>query len=291
MDRVSDAAVFCTVVNQGSFTAAADALQCSKGAVSKFVSRLEARLGVRLLNRTTRRLSLTEAGEDFYRRASRALAELGAAEQEVAEHADRPSGTLRISAPTFYGAEILSCRLADFHRRFPQLSIDLVLDNRLVDLVEERFDAAIRIAAPVDSTLVMRRLMDVPMVTCASPAYLKQRGRPAHPGELGDHECLIYTLDSRPDQWSYVRLNGAPYTVQVRGKLRVNDDHVLRRAAMDGIGIARMPRPFLQDALDGGELVALWPDDHETNLTLAIVYPSRHELPAKMRAFIAFMVT
>lgn len=240
-------------------------------------------------HRTTRRLSLTEAGEGFYRRASRALAELDDAEREVAQHAEQPRGQLRISAPTYYGAEMLSRRLVEFQRRFPELGIDLVLDNRLVDLVEERFDAAIRLAAPVDSSLVMRRLMDVPMATCASPAYLQQHGRPAEPGELGDHECLIYTLDPRPDQWGYVREDGTPYTVQVRGKLRVNDDHVLRRAALDGVGIVRMPRPFLQDALDGGELIQLWPDDRGISLTLAVVYPSRHELPAKTRAFVDFM--
>lgn len=290
MNQFADTAVFCVVVREGSFTAAAATLGLSKGAVSKFVRRLEAQLGVRLLNRTTRRLSLTEAGEAFYGRAARALAELSEAEQEVSEHADRPRGQLRVSAPTFYGAEILSGRLADFHRRYPEIGVELVLDNRMVNLVEERFDVAVRISAPRDSSLVMRKLHDIPTVACASPDYLKRHGHPRNPEELARHECLIYTIDPRPHEWTFVRLDGSQYAVAVHGRFHFNDDHVIRQAALDGLGILRMPKLFVQDALTRGALQQLWPDQAAPDLTLALVYPSRHTLPAKVRAFVDFMV-
>lgn len=290
MKPLTDTAVFCEVVRQGSFTAAAAALHLSKGAVSKFVSRLEAQLGVRLLNRTTRRLTLTQAGEIFHARASRALAELQEAEREVSEHADRPRGHLRISAPTFYGAEVLAAHLAQFHARFPDISLELTLDNRMVDLVQERFDVAIRIAAPRDSSLVMRKLSDVPIVTCASPAYLRRCGRPMRPDQLPRHQCLIYTLDSRPQEWTFVRPDGRHYSVAVDGPFRFNDDHVIRRAALDGLGILRMPKLFVEDALQRGDLQQLWPDSAAPRLALAAVYPSRRDLPTKVRTFVDFMV-
>lgn len=289
MDSISDTAVFCRVVELGSFTAAAEALNLSKGAVSKYVSRLEARLGVRLLNRTTRRQTLTEAGERFYGRVSQALAELSDAESEVAEQAERPRGHLRVSAPTFFGAEILSPRLGDFRRRYPDVSLELVLSNRLVDLVEERFDVAIRMSAPADSSLVMRKLADIPLVICAAPSYIERYGRPRVPEELREHECLIYTQAPRPWEWTLVSRDGQRATMAVRGGLRINDDHTLRQAALDGCGIVRMPKLFLADAIDRGDLVQLWPDAYCPGVTLALVYPSRRALPTKVRAFVDYI--
>lgn len=289
MESISDSRVFCRVVEQGSFTAAAEALGLSKGAVSKYVGRLEARLGVRLLNRTTRRLSLTEAGEAFYHRAARAIAELAEAEQEATDRAGRPSGHLRVSAPSFYGAEILSRQLGDFHRRYPDITMELVLENRFVDLVRERFDVAIRIAAPRDSSLVMRKLADIPVVTCAAPAYLEKHGRPETPADLREHACLVYTLAPRPHEWQFRGANGRPYSVPVNGHFHLNDDHVQRQAGLDGLGILRMPKLFVQAALDNGELVQLWPDDSGPMLSLAAVYPSRHELPVKVRSLVEFV--
>lgn len=289
MEPVSDSAVFCAVVEKGSFTAAAAALELSKGAVSKYVSRLESRLGVRLLNRTTRRLSLTEAGEAFYQRATRAIAELAEAEREAADHAGRPRGHLRVSAPTFYGSEMLARQLGEFHRRYPDISMELVLENRFVDLVRERFDVALRISAPRDSSLVMRRLAEIPIVTCAAPAYLERQGRPEAPADLRRHACLIYTLAPRPQEWIFVGAEGRRYSVTVDGPFRFNDDHVQRAAALDGLGILRMPKLFVQQALDSGELIQLWPDGAGPALTLAAVYPSRQAQPAKLRAFVEFM--
>lgn len=289
MEPLSDIAVFVRVVEKGGFTAAAGALELSKGAVSKYVSRLEARLGARLLNRTTRRLTLTEVGEIFYKRATLALTELAEAELEVVEHTGRPWGHLKISAPTFYGAEILSRHLADFRRRYPDISLELVLDNRIVDLVEERFDAAIRMSAPRDSSLVMRKLADIPLAVCASPLYLERNGRPNAPEDLVEHECLIYMLAPPAHEWAFINEKSERFAVSVRGSLRTNDDHALRQAALDGLGILRMPRLFVQGAISRGELVQLWPDAACPSVTLAIVYPSRRELPGKVRAFVDFV--
>jgi DNA-binding transcriptional LysR family regulator len=285
----SDTAVFVRVVQEGGFTAAARSLELSKGAVSKLVSRLEARLGARLLNRTTRRLTLTEVGDAFYRRAVVALAELEDAERDVAEHTGSPRGHLRVSAPSFYGAEILSRHLAEFRRRYPDISLELALENRFVDLVEERFDVAIRMSAPRDSSLVMRHLADIPLLVCASPDYLARRGKPEAPEDLRDHECLVYLLVPRPREWIFVSADGGRYAVHVEGRLSTNDDHALRRAALDGLGILRMPELFLREAIARGELVRLWPHAATPTVTLAAVYPSRRELPRKTRAFVDFV--
>lgn len=282
--------VYCRVVETGSFTAAGESLLLSKGAVSKAVSRLEAALGSRLLHRTTRRQTLTEAGAAFHARAAQAIDELEEAAREVSEHADRPRGHLRISAPAFFGAEILSQHVGDFRKRFPDITLELAHSNRFVDLVAERFDAAIRISAPMDSTLVMRKLAEVPMVFCASPAYLKRRGRPAAPEDLRGHDCIIYTGSAKPHEWTALDADGQPVSVAVDGGLHTNDDHTLRQAAIDGCGIVRMPRLFLRDAIAGGELEQIWPDSAAPAVTLAVVYPSRRELPAKVRTFVDFLV-
>jgi len=287
---IDDMVVFCRVVEAGSFTAAGDALSLSKGAVSKAVSRLESALGVRLLHRTTRRQTLTEAGAAFHARAGQAIEALEEAARDVSEHADRPRGHLRISAPTFFGAEILSRHVGEFRRRFPEIMLEVVHSNRFVDLVRERFDAAIRISAPVDSTLVMRTLAEVPMVFCAAPAYLRRNGRPDSPAQLSDHECIIYTGSAKPREWTALDVGGQALTVAVNGGLHTNDDHTLRRAAIDGCGIVRMPRLFLRDAIASGELEQIWPDSAAPPVTLAVVYPSRRELPGKVRAFVDFLV-
>jgi len=285
-----DIVVFCAVVDAGSFTGAAERLALSKGAVSKAVKRLEASLGARLLHRTTRRQNLTEAGAAFYNRAAAAIEVLAEAAREVGEHAERPRGHLRVSAPTFFGAEILSRHLGEFRRRYPQITLEIVHANRFVDLVEERFDAAVRISAPVDSSLVMRRLAEIPMVFCAAPAYLERHGRPGIPEELRGHDCLIYTGSARPHEWPVLSRSGQRIAVAVDGGLHTNDDHTLRQAAIDGCGIVRMPKLFLQDAIGRGELVQLWPDAAAPAVTLAVVYPSRRELPRKVRAFVDYMV-
>lgn len=289
MQSISDTTVFVRVVEEGSFTAAAEALGLSKGAVSKYVGRLEQRLGARLLNRTTRRLTLTEIGEGYYERSSRALAAIRDAEQEVADQAARPRGHLRVTAPSFYGAEILARHLGAFRERYPEISIELALGNRLADLVRERLDVAIRMSAPRDSSLIMRKVADVPMAVCASPEYIERHGRPAVPEDLREHACLIYTLTSRMHEWIFHDEDRRPIAVPVRGNFHSNDDHAIRQAGLQGAGILRMPKLFVADAIDRGRLLQLWPDDACPRIPLTIVYPSRRELPAKARVFIEFV--
>lgn len=290
MDQLSDTAAFCRVVETGSFTAAAAVLSLSKGAVSKHVARLETRLGVRLLHRTTRRQSLTEAGEAFYRRAVSALEEIAEAERAAAEHAARAHGHLRISVPSFFGAEILSRHIGAFRRRHPDVTLEIGHTNRLVDLLEERVDLAVRMSAPKDSALIMRKLVSIPIAVCAAPSYLAQHGRPQTIEALSEHTCLLYSLMQRPHEWPMLTAEGRYAPVAVGGGLASDSDHTLRQAALDGCGIVRMPKLFLAEALERGDLVQLFDDEATPGVTLAAVYPSRRALPAKTRAFIDFLV-
>jgi DNA-binding transcriptional LysR family regulator len=212
-----------------------------------------------------------------------------ALEHEVSDQSGTPRGHLRVSAPTFFGAEILSRHLAEFHRRYPEISLELSLENRFVDMVAERFDVAVRMAAPRDSSLVMRKLSDIPLLACASPGYLERHGRPAVPEDLAHHACLLYTLTRRTHEGRFRREDGALYSVTVDGRIHTNDDHAQRQAAIDGLGILYMPALFLEEAIECGDLVPLWPAAMMPTVTLALVYPSRHALPARVRAFVDFV--
>ena len=289
MDRLSDIAVFVRTVEQGSFTAAAESLGLSKAAVSKYVGRLEDRLGVRLMNRTTRKLTLTEAGELLFRGASPALADLAAAEDGVQELAGKPRGRLRVTLPELFGTGFLASRLGAFRRAYPDIELDLNLANRIVDLVAERYDMAIRMTTLTDSSLVARRLADVPVVTAASPAYLRLHGTPDSPSDLARHDCLAYNLDRTPSEWHYRKPRGGHESVRVRGPLRSDNDGMLKRAAIDGHGILHMPKIFLHDELKSGELVELLPDYTGSSVTLAAVFPSRTNLAPKVRACVEFL--
>lgn len=293
---LSDVAVFLRVVEAGSFTAAAAALEVSKAAVSKYVSRLEAALGTRLLQRTTRRLTLTEAGAAYYARAAGALGELEAANDAVAALAGEPRGHLRVSAPGYLGALHLAPLLGAFLKRHPAITLDLDLSNRIVDLVQERFDVAVRISAHADSSLVARAIAPCPMVVCAAPEYLRRHGTPRHPGELADHECLIYGLVRTPHEW---RLRprgrggagaGRWLTVPVKGALRCNDDTALKQWLLEGLGIRQFPRFFVERELKQGKVVELLPGWESPPLTISAVFATRQHLAPKVRAFVDFLV-
>lgn len=291
MNNISDIAVFVVVVERGGFTAAADHLELSKGAVSKAVTRLEQSLGVRLLHRTTRRHTLTEAGEVLFRRASGALEELDAVTTEVAGFGGRPRGRLRVTAPVHYGETSLAPLLADFHAAYPDVRIELDLSNQRVDLVRDRFDVALRITEPRDSTLIARPLRPVRIVTCASPAYLEQHGAPQIPADLTGHACLGYTLDRTPSVWHYRRRGGRWQSVTVDGPFRCNNDGMLLRAALDGIGILHMPDLFVERHLADGSLVPLLEAFETPELRLAAVFPTRANLAGKVRAFVDFVAS
>lgn len=289
MSNLNEIATFVRVVDSGSFTAAADALEVSKAAVSKAVTRLEARLGSRLLQRTTRRLTLTEAGEALYHGARRALSDLDAAEADVQALTGRPRGRLRVTVPVLVATEFLAPRLPEFERLYPEIVLDLDLDNRFIDLVSERFDLAIRLTTLSDSTLVARRLAEVRVVTCATPDYLDRHGTPETPAALRDHRCLAYSLDRTPSDWHYRRDDGTTETVRVAGPMRSNSDPMLKRMALANLGFVRMPELFLRDELADGRLIEVLAPYAMPPITLAAVFPTRAHLPPKTRVFVDFV--
>lgn len=290
MDNVADIAVFVRVVETGSFTRAADALEVSKAAVSKSVSRLEARLGARLLHRTTRRLTLTEAGETLFRRSAAALLELNDAETEVGQLSGAPRGLLRISAPTYLGAVTLAPMLRDFRARFPEITLDLDLDDRLVDLVQDRFDVAVRISSMDDSNLVVRRLAPCPLVVVGAPSYLRKHGTPKTLADLSAHDCLTYSIARVPNEWKLRAPRGRWVAVPINGPIRCNNDFVLKHAALDGLGLALFPEFFVERDLVDGRLVRLLKDFEAPVFHIQAVYASRRHLPPKVRAFVDFLV-
>lgn len=288
MDNLTDIAVFVRVVDRGSFTAAAEDLAISKAAISKYVSRLEARLGARLLNRTTRRLTLTEAGTVLFDKTRHALGELADAEAEVAQLTGEPRGTLRITAPMSFGQLHLAPLLPEFLKKYPAVSLDVQLDDRFVDLVKERMDLAVRITQLTDSSLVARRLAPCRQVVCASPAYLKQHGIPQTPADLARHNCFTYSLLRGSQDWRFVGVGGRPVAVSVRGNLRSNNTMALKTAALAGAGILHCPTFYAGPELAAGKLVPVLLNYRIPEIAIYAVYPERRQLAPKVRAFIEF---
>ncbi|MBT5192379.1 MAG: LysR family transcriptional regulator [Rhodospirillaceae bacterium] len=289
MDNLSEMAVFAKVVQQQGFTAAADALGISKSAVSKQIGRLEDRLGARLLNRTTRKLSLTEVGEVFYERCARIVEEAQAAADEVGSLATTPRGRLRVNAPMTFGTLHLGPVIGEFLEAHPEIQVDLVLDDRFIDLVAEGFDAAIRIAALTDGSVIVRRLAPMRAVLCAAPEYLRRHGKPETPEELHDHNCFGYLyLDSGTD-WNLEGANGS-VSIPLQGNLRANNGEVLRDVALAGTGIMVLPTFIVGKQLRAGTLVEILPGCLPQTHDIFAVYPHRRHLTRKVRAFVDFLV-
>ena len=290
MDRFSEIRAFVTVAEQGSFAAAADRLDLSRAMVTKLVSALETRLGVRLMHRTTRRLSLTEAGETYLAQAGSLLAELEDLDALLSQGASKASGRLRVTAPVSFGMRFLGSAIAGFQRQHPQVEVELSLNDRKVDLVEEGFDLAIRVSNLADSSLIARPLAKVRDRLCAAPDYLLRRGVPQHPDELAGHDCLLYTLTSQPTQWEYQAPDGSSGRVKVKGGLRANNGDILTNAAIQGMGIIRQPEFLLQQALADGRLQVILPDYQWLCLDVSAVYPVRRHVPGKVRVFVDHLV-
>ncbi len=290
MQNLTDIAVFVKVVELSSFTAAAEALEMSQPVVSKAVTRLEEKLGARLLNRTTRRLSLTEAGSELYARSVRALAEIENAELEVARFQTEPRGTLRVSAPMSVSILHLGPVVPSFLERFPGVTLELSLDDRQVDLVEEGFDLAIRIGRLQDSNLIARKIAPCRQVLCASPGYIAKRGAPERPEDLLEHSCIIYSLLSAPREWRFTGPDGEVHTVPINGSLQSNNGLVNRAAAISGAGITLLPTFYLGDQLRSGELKPVLCKFKPLELAVYAVYPERRNLMPKVRAFVDFLV-
>jgi DNA-binding transcriptional LysR family regulator len=290
MDQLAGMAVFARVVEENGFTAAARSLSVSKAAVSKQVARLEDRLGVRLLNRSTRRMGLTEAGQDYYERARRILAEIEDAEQAASSRVVHPRGLLRVNAPVSFGQTYLTPILPGFMKRWPELRIELTLIDRFVDLIDEGFDLALRVAALDNSPLVARRLCEARHVVCAAPSYLEARGKPQRPADLARHDCLLYSYLSTGDAWRFIGPDGREFGVSVDGPLRANNGDALRHAAVAGLGIVYSPDFLMADMLQQGALVPILQDWRTPELAIQAVYPPGRPLGAKVRVFIDFLV-
>lgn len=289
MQSLTDIAIFVKVVELSSFTAAAEALETSQPVVSKAVSRLEEQLGARLLNRTTRRLSLTEAGSELYRRSVRALEEIENATLEVARFQTEPRGTLRVSAPMSFTILQLGAKLHAFLDRYPGVTMELTLDDRRVDLVEDAVDVAIRIGNLHDSSLVARKIVPCRQVLCASPAYLKKHGMPERPEDLLEHNVVLYSFLSHAREWRLIDEQGETHVVPLKGSLQTNNGLVNRAAALSGVGIIMLPTFYISEQLRSGELVPILCKFRPTDIAVHAVYPERRNLTPKVRAFIDFL--
>jgi DNA-binding transcriptional LysR family regulator len=289
MDNLSGMAVFAQVVEARSFTGAARRLGMSKAAVSKQVSRLEERLGARLLNRTTRRLSLTEVGAAFYERCARIVAEAEEAELAVTQLNETPRGTLRVDVPVDFGIQYLAPLLPPFMLANPELKVDMSFNDRFVDLVDEGHDLAVRIGQLPDSSLIARKLAESGSVICAAPDYWNSHGRPSHPSDLVNHNCFAYSYLATGNEW---RLKGPEGDVAVRvsGSLAANNGNLLRQAAVAGLGVVATPIFMACDDLRGGRLEPVLRDYDPPKRGIHAVYPHNRHLSAKVRAFVDYLV-
>ncbi|NNK79647.1 MAG: LysR family transcriptional regulator [Litoreibacter sp.] len=290
MDRLTEMEAFATVVDQGGFTDAARKMGISKSAVSKHVSSLETRLGARLLNRTTRRVSPTEIGLAYYDRARRVLNDAGEADALVSSMQSAPSGLLRISVATDFGVNHMSPILGDFLVDYPDITVNMVLNNRFVELISEGFDLAIRIGEMEDSSLRARKLTETTKRLIASPSYFQQFGRPEKIDDLNEHKLLHYSNQSAGNVWKLTAPSGEKRQVRTQGWLTVNDGQSLLNACVSGLGIAYLPSFLYADALAEGLVVEAMPDlPTETQGIFAVYPPGRYTQP-KVRTFIDFLV-
>jgi len=282
MDRFQEMRVFATVVDGGSFVAAADTLEMSKAAVSRHVAELESRLNVRLLHRTTRRLSLTKEGEVFFARCKDLLAGVEEAEAELREHSGQVVGVLKVTAPVSFGVLRLAPLWGGFLAAHPQLELAITLSDRLVDLVEEGLDMAVRIGRLSSSSLVSRRLASTQLVLCASPTYLKKHGKPLEPADLASHSVLAYSLLAMGDTWQFEGPDGR-VPVKVHPRMHTNNGDTCRAAALDHQGIILQPTFLVGDDLRTGRLVEVMPEYRSVELGIYAMYASRKHVPLKVR--------
>jgi len=283
-------AVFAKVVELESFTAAADALKLSKSMVSRQISELEDEMKVRLLNRTTRKLSVTEAGAVVYARAARIVTEAQEAERDANCVEGAVRGKLRINAPMSFGISELGPVMPKFMARYPELVVDLALSDRRVDLMEEGFDISMRISTLDDSSLIARQLAPVRLVLVGAPDYFKEHGVPRHPHDLKDHRFVLYSLRSRPEQMSFRDPGGKPVDVDVKGTFYCNNADAMQGILRAGQAMCLAPMFLCADALRDGSLVSVLDEWEPEPLTLHVIYPHTQHLSAKVRAFVDFAV-
>jgi len=289
MDSLTDIVVFVRVVDDGSFTRAAERLKLSRSVVSKYVTRLEGRLGARLLNRTTRRLSLTEAGRIFYERSRRGLQDIEEAEAEVSRLQEKPRGVLRINSPMSFGILHIAPALPEFLAQHPEVSVEMNLDDRVVDVIEEGFDVSIRIAEMPDSSLIARRLAPCRHVIVAAPAYLEKHGTPRTPEDLRDHNIISFSYQTSAYDWHFISPDNKQVSVPVSGSMQANNSLALREALLRGVGITRTPTFVVGKDVQDGHLLSILGNYRTLEVSIYLVYPQRRHLSPKVRAFVDFM--
>jgi len=285
MDRLTSLTVFGRVVESGGFSAAARRLNMSATMVSAHVQALEDHLGARLLNRTTRKVSLTEIGRAYYERAVQILADLDDADRMAGALQDAPRGTLRLYTSGHIG-RFLSPVLAEALTAFPDLTIELTTGERMIDMIEEGFDLAIRTLPPPDSSLIVRQLTPWRHLLCCSPGYLERHGRPAAPADLTAHNCLRYAFYPYGDDWRFEHPDGHMVSVRIGGNYVTNNAETLRYLALTGHGLFLAPTFVVGDDLRDARLVQLLPDYRPLEFAICAIYPHRHHLSAKVRSFI-----
>lgn len=287
MDKLTRIKAFALVVETGSFSAASDRLGISRAAASKYVSQLEEQLGARLLNRTTRRVSTTESGRMYLERCREMLHIMDEADDMMAGLSGAPKGTLRISAPSVFAHRHLMPLLGEYSRLYPEVKMEIMVSERLVDLVDEGFDMAIRIAYRQDPELIARRLTSCKHILVASPAYLETAPEIKRPEDIQQHACLLYSFTLN-NAWPLEK-DGKEYAIKVTPVITSNDPVVLLEAAIAGMGISIMPTFIAYEAIRNGQLQTVLSDYTVLNLDIYAVYASRHYLPAKIRTFIDFL--
>lgn len=289
MDRFQAMSVFAKVVEQGGFARAAERLGISTSACSRRVADLEAHLDTRLLHRTTRRLSLTESGQSFYERCVQLLADLEEAEGAAAAGSARPRGTVKLTCSINFGVRHLAPAIGAFLARHAEIRFDVSLSDRIVDLVEEGYDLAIRIGSTGGESVVARRLGESRLVCCASRAYLERHGTPRNPEDLARHRCLTYEYLPQRSLWQFRDRSGRERAVRVSGALHSNNGDLLAAAAAQGVGVALEPDFIVASDLKAGRLVRVLESFAAPVSPIYAVYPSRRYLSAKVRAFVDFL--
>ncbi|MES2512448.1 MAG: LysR family transcriptional regulator [Pseudomonadota bacterium] len=290
MDRLRAFEVFASVVSRGSFTRAADALDTSPANVTRYINELEAHLGTRLLNRSSRKLSLTESGEALYERSKSILEEVAEAEALASSATLQPRGRLRINAPVSFGIRHLAPLWPRFMQAYPDVELDIALSDRIVDIVEEGYDLVIRISRAGTTSHAARKLATSRNIVCAAPSYLALHGEPKEPADLAGHRCLGYTYAATANEWHFVDTQGRPQMVRVNYVMHANNGDTARAAAVAGQGVIWQPAFLVGDDLREGRLVALLPEHRMPDIDVLAVYPSRRHLSAKVRVMIDFLV-
>lgn len=290
MDQLAEMRVFVHAIERGTFAGAASAMNLTPSAVSKLIARLETRLGVRLINRTTRKLSLTAEGETYFASGRRLVDAVDGLEQEVAASAAQPRGLLRINTTVSFGVQHLAPAIIEFHRRYPEVRVNLSLSDRPVNLHEEQVDVALRVGPFSDSSLLSRKVGEIGRVICASPQYIKQFGEPKRPQDLIDHKCIVFAVPGR-GRWAFKTADGGIDYIDVAGTFSTDSHECMLQLALHGAGIARLADFQVVRPIRKGQLVTLLADHHHPEPTPAFaIYPPGTQKIPRVRVFLEFLM-